>query len=89
LWGRYEFLPADRWSPFAALGAGAYFDEVNTQFQGANDRRTGRRDFLGIGGGLTVTFRERLLVEGEARAASIEESDQPVVSFLLRVGVQL
>lgn len=89
LWGRYEFLNPEKWSPFATVGGGAYFDEVTTNFEASTDVRAGRRGFGGVGGGLTVTFWQRFLVEAEGRGMMIQERVDPLFTFLLRAGIQI
>ncbi len=66
-----------------------YFDRVTTQFAGSSDVRSSRRGFVGVGGGITVTFWRRLMVEGEVRGASVAERDEPMFSFLLKAGLQI
>jgi len=88
-WGRYEYLhPAD-YTLFASLGLGAFFDRVDTQFQTSSDHHSGTRDFMGAGTGLSVVFWEHLQLEVEGRILSIQESKDPVLSGLVRVGCQI
>lgn len=86
VWGRYEFRDPDKWSPFAGLGAGQYFDQVQTSFGEQVDTRKARRGFMGVGLGLTKTYWQHLLLELEARAAAIQRRDQIQFSGLFRVG---
>lgn len=88
LWGRYEFRDPGTWSPFAGIGAGLYMDKVVTSFEGNDDTRSGNRGFMGLGGGLTKTFWKYLLVELEARVATVQDRNDPFLSALLRAGVQ-
>lgn len=88
LWGRYEFLET-RWRPFVGTGVGAYFDRVTSTLGSASDERNGRRLFWGLGGGLSATFWDHFLVETEARLAFIEDRRDPLLSLLLRLGVEI
>jgi|GEM_PF-4692806 len=86
VWGRYSFLQAKRWRPFASAGVGTFIDNVKSEFGDADNDSRGTRPFLGTGGGVTTVFWEHLLFEGEARATLVRERKEPMISALLRVG---
>lgn len=87
-WGRYIFLEPDHWSPFVTLGAGVFFDRVESNFQNQQDVRQGRRGLVGAGGGVSQLFFDWLLLEGEARILSVQASHSLGGSFALRAGVR-
>jgi hypothetical protein len=89
VWGRYEFAPPTMVAPFASLGMGSYFDVIDTSFAASHDRRQGVRKFMGAGGGLTMTLWDHLQMEIEGRIISLEETKDPVLSGLIRVGCQI
>jgi hypothetical protein len=88
-WGRYEFTPDREWTPYAALGMGNYFDKVSTSFQDSQADRGGNRKFLGLSAGVSAIFWEHLIVEGEGRILSLEQSKDPVFAALIRVGCRM
>ena len=88
VWGRYEFRDPGTWSPFAGIGAGMHFDKVTTTFAGQRDVRSGQRNFMGVGGGITKSFWSHVLVELEARAVTVQQRNDPMLSALFRAGVQ-
>ncbi len=89
LWGRYEFLKPLRWSPFLALGVGSYFDTVTSRYADEMDERSGRRDFFGLGGGVSTALWDHLLLEAEMRAALIQDRKDIAYSGILRIGFVL
>ena len=89
LWGNYQFLLSETFRPFVSLGLGSYFDQVETKFQSSSASRGGRRLFIGAGGGVSSTLWQHLLLEAEVRVNSIEDSKDPVLSGVLRLGIQI
>ena len=88
-WARYEFEKNESWTPYVSLGAGNYFDKVSTTFQASHVESNGNRKFLGLSAGISAVFWDHFLVEGEARVLSLEQSKDPVLSGLIRVGCQM
>jgi hypothetical protein len=88
-WGRYEFAEPLRWSPFAGVGAGYFFDEVTSSFESESDTRDGRRGFMGVGGGVSHAAFKHLLLEAEMRAAFVQDRKDASYSAILRVGFVL
>jgi len=88
-WWRYHFRDPERWTLFVSGGAGVYLDEVTSTYLNAHDERTGRRFFTGLGGGLTRTLWNVLMIEGEGRVSVVQDRRDPVGSVIFRLGVQL
>jgi hypothetical protein len=88
-WGRYSLAPERKWRPVAGLGLGAYFDKVTSTYGSSSSERRGERYFGGAGVGLSHTFFKHMLIEGEGRAALIEDRKDPLFSVLLRLGVEI
>jgi hypothetical protein len=88
-WGRYELHDFDGWLSFVSVGAGSYFDKVDTSFQSSYNETFATRLFLGLGGGIGVVCWQHLSLELEGRVASVEQSREPVLSALLRLGYQI
>lgn len=89
LWGRYEFAEPLHWSPFAGLGAGAFFDEVTSKYKSEVDQRSGRRGFFGLSGGISHSAWRHLLFEAEMRAIVVQDRKDVAYSGILRVGFLL
>lgn len=89
LWGRYKYLNLERANPFVGVGAGTYMDQVDSEFEQSEDSREARRDFVGLGTGVGVPVWKVLDLEGEVRMGLIEQREDPLFSFLVRVGVRL
>lgn len=89
LWGRYEFLQPLHWSPFLAVGVGSYFDTITSRYESEMDERSGRRDFFGLGGGISTAFWDHMLMEAEMRAALIQDRKDIAYSGILRIGFVL
>lgn len=89
LWARYEFLGEQTWRPFLGAGLGLSWDRVDTSFANSTDTRTGQRGLFGFGGGVSGLLWKYLLAEVELRVVSIEDVKDPVLSGLLRLGLQL
>lgn len=88
-WGRYAFNEPFHWSPFAAAGGGVFFDRVESKYLDESTEVTGRRYFMGVGGGLTHELFEHFEVEGEIRAALVEDRKDVSLSGIIRLGVVL
>jgi hypothetical protein len=88
LWGRYEFTTL-RWTPFLAVGFGEYFDRVSTRFQSSQDTRSGTRGYMGTGVGVGKTYWDILLLEAEGRVTFEEQTKDPVLTAILRLGVKI
>jgi opacity protein-like surface antigen len=88
-WGRYEIYPDEFWTPFASAGLGTYFDKVATSFQDSSFSKSGTRGFLGLGAGVSAVLWDHVLVEGEGRILSLEQSKDPVLTGMIRVGCQM
>jgi opacity protein-like surface antigen len=88
-WTRYEIRAEESWTPFASAGLGSYFDKVSTSFQTSSADKSGTRGFLGLGGGVSAVFWSHVLVEGEGRILSLEQSKDPVLTGMIRVGCQM
>lgn len=88
LWGRYEFREPLRWSPYASVGVGSYFDSVDFNYGdgAAATARKGRRDLFGIGGGISHAFFIHFLQELEARAVLIEDRRDIAWTVIYRLG---
>lgn len=89
LWGRYELVRDNGLVPFLGAGVGSYFDTVTSRYQDEEDQRQGKRRFLGVGGGLGYRAWKYLLVEGEIKAALIQDRKDATYSGILRLGVIL
>ncbi len=88
-WGRYDLLQGQILSPFVSLGVGMLFDQVDTQFLGERDERSGRRRFFGGGLGLSKVLGEHFLIEGEYRAALTEDRKDISHLGIVRLGLVL
>jgi opacity protein-like surface antigen len=88
-WVRYEIRPEESWTPFATAGLGSYFDKVSTSFESSQASKSGMRSFVGLGAGVSATYWDHLVIEGEGRILSLEESKDPVLTGMIRVGCQM
>lgn len=88
-WGRYAFREPLTWSPFAAAGGGVFFDRVESTYMDSSTEVTGRRYFMGVGGGISHELIPHFEIEGEIRAALIEDRKDVTMSGILRLGVVL
>lgn len=88
-WGRYAFKEPFHWSPFAAAGGGVFFDRVESSYLEESTEVSGRRYFMGLGGGVTHELIPHLEIEGEIRAALIEDRKDVSFSGIIRLGVLL
>lgn len=86
-WARFAVLSFDTWAPYVGVGVGGFFDRVTTRLPGdETDVRRGTRWMTGLGGGVTKTFFDHLLLEAELRASFVREQRDPGLSLLGRVG---
>lgn len=88
-WGHYAFREPFHWSPFLSAGFGVIFDKVESTYFNESAEITGQRYFSGFGGGITHELIPNLEVEGELRAALIEDRKDVSFSGIVRVGVIL
>jgi hypothetical protein len=90
LWGRYKYIEFTEWNPFVGVGGGYYFDQTESTFESSERRISGRRGLLGASTGIgTPLLWQHFDVEAEARVETLEQSADPLFSFLVRLGVRI
>ncbi len=87
LWGRYEVWPKMQLRPYAGLGLGWDFHQVNTDFGTAHDSRSGSSGtILGAAAGFTTIFYKHWNLEAELRLSKVELESDPSFGFVFRTG---
>ncbi len=87
LWGRYEFIPAAKLSPYAGAGVGLSFDTVDLNYgDAATKTYRGRREFFGLSAGVRYEFWNHLMQELETKAVLIEDRRDIALSLIYRLG---
>lgn len=87
IWGRYE--PWSRWvvSPFAGLGVGWNFQDIQSRFGTASDERWADGGLQGgVALGVMSEFWQHLKMEAEVRLVKEELTDRPTGALVFRSG---